>query len=104
MPEPIPLRPRRDDTAADVRSLVQLGREDPPPVPTTAAPAPGLPAEDGDAVTLKAALADAGITPTAEDQAAVATLAQLDTATVQAVARWMKPKKSETKPAKQEAP
>lgn len=33
MPDPIPLRPRRDDTAADVRSLVQLGREDPPPVP-----------------------------------------------------------------------
>ncbi|MBR8638573.1 hypothetical protein KEF29_02985 [Streptomyces tuirus] len=36
MPEPIPLRPRRDDTAADVRSLVQLGREEPPPIPAPA--------------------------------------------------------------------
>jgi hypothetical protein len=33
MPDPRPVRPRRDDTAADVKSLVQLGREDPPPVP-----------------------------------------------------------------------
>ncbi|MEG8275791.1 hypothetical protein [Streptomyces sp. AHA2] len=36
MPEPIPLRPRRDDTAADVGSLVRLGREEPPPVPAPA--------------------------------------------------------------------
>jgi hypothetical protein len=100
VPDPIPLRPRRDDTAADVRSLVQLGREDPPPVPAAAAPAVEAPADDVDAVTLKAALADAGITATAEDQAAVAALAQLDTATVQAVARWMKTKKPDTKPTK----
>jgi len=32
--EPIPRQPRRDDSAADVRSLVQLGRADPPPVPS----------------------------------------------------------------------
>ena len=102
MPEPTPLRPRRDDTAADVRSLVQLGREEPQPVPApaTPAPAPGLTADDTDAVTLKAALADAGITTTAEDQAAVTALARLDTATVQAVARWMKTKKPDTKPTK----
>lgn len=36
MPDPIPLRPRRDDTAADVGSLVRLGREDAPPVPAPA--------------------------------------------------------------------
>ena len=102
MPEPIPLRPRRDDTAADVRSLVRLGRVTPPPEPASAPPAPppGLPADDTDAVTLKAALADAGITTTAEDQAAVTALARLDTATVQAVARWMKTKKPDTKPTK----
>ena len=100
MPDPIPLRPRLDDTAADVRSLVQLGRETPPPVPASTVPAPGLPADDTDAVTLKAALADAGITTTAEDQAAVTALARLDTATVQAVARWMKTKKPDTKPTK----
>lgn len=93
MPELIPLRPRRDDTAADVRSLVRLGREEPPPIPAVTAPAPEAPADDADAATLQSALADAGITSTAADRAAIAALAQLDTATVQAVARWMKTKK-----------
>jgi hypothetical protein len=36
MPEPIPLRPRRDDTAADMRSLVQLGEVEPQPIPEPA--------------------------------------------------------------------
>jgi hypothetical protein len=33
VPDPIPLTPRRDDTAADMRSLVQLGEADPQPIP-----------------------------------------------------------------------
>ena len=33
MPEAVPRTPRRDTTAADMASLVQLGREDPPPIP-----------------------------------------------------------------------
>jgi hypothetical protein len=33
MPEAIPVTPRRDDTAADMQSLVQLGRVDEQPVP-----------------------------------------------------------------------
>ena len=34
MPEPPALRiPRRDDTAADARSLEQMGRIDPQPIP-----------------------------------------------------------------------
>lgn len=33
MPDPIPLRPRRDETAADMRSLVQLGEAEPQPIP-----------------------------------------------------------------------
>lgn len=33
MPEPVPRSPRRDDTAADTRSLEALGRIDPQPVP-----------------------------------------------------------------------
>lgn len=33
MPEPIPRTPRRDDTATDARTLEQLGRIDPQPVP-----------------------------------------------------------------------
>lgn len=37
MPDPILLRSRRDGTAADVGSLVHLGREEPPPVPAPAA-------------------------------------------------------------------
>ncbi|GGV91516.1 hypothetical protein [Streptomyces massasporeus] len=36
MPDPIPLRPRRDDTAADMRSLVQLGEAEPQPIPAPA--------------------------------------------------------------------
>ncbi|MFZ4150536.1 hypothetical protein [Streptomyces pseudogriseolus] len=37
MPTPIPSHPRRDDTAADMGTLVRLGYEEPQPVP---APAP----------------------------------------------------------------
>jgi hypothetical protein len=33
MPEPILRAPRRDDTAADARSLERLGRLDPQPIP-----------------------------------------------------------------------
>ena len=33
MPDAVERPPRRDDTAADIGSLVTLGREDPPPVP-----------------------------------------------------------------------
>ncbi|MFF8589922.1 hypothetical protein ACF061_00540 [Streptomyces sp. NPDC015220] len=36
MPDPIPLPPRVDETAADVGSLVRLGHVDPPPVPAPA--------------------------------------------------------------------
>jgi hypothetical protein len=100
MPEPIPLAPRQDDTAADAGSLVRLGRADPPPVPASTAPAVD-PGDDRDATTLKAALLDAGITTTAEDAAAVQALARLDTSTVQAVARWVKAKKPDVpKPTK----
>lgn len=33
MPEAIPVSPRRDDAAADARSLEQMGRIEPQPVP-----------------------------------------------------------------------
>jgi hypothetical protein len=92
MTDPIPLAPRRDDTAADMRSLVQLGQEEPQPVPASTTPVVEPP-DDADATTLKAALLDAGITTTADDEAAVQALARLDTDTVQAVARWVKTKK-----------
>lgn len=33
MPEAVPVPPRRDDTAADSKSLEQLGHMDPQPIP-----------------------------------------------------------------------
>lgn len=36
MPEPRERQPRHDDTAADIGTLVRLGREDPPPIPRPA--------------------------------------------------------------------
>lgn len=33
MPDPIPVQPRPQPGAADLRSLVALGREEPPPIP-----------------------------------------------------------------------
>ncbi|MFF9175996.1 hypothetical protein [Streptomyces sp. NPDC014793] len=35
MPEPTPMPPRQDPGAADVQSLVALGVEEPPPIPST---------------------------------------------------------------------
>lgn len=36
MPEAVERPPRRDDTAADIGSLVALGQEEPPPIPAPA--------------------------------------------------------------------
>lgn len=36
MPDPIPLQPRQDSGAADMGSLVRLGREEPQPIPEPA--------------------------------------------------------------------
>jgi hypothetical protein len=51
MPAPIPIQPRRDDAAADMRSLVQLGRADEQPVPAPSISPflePDLPPPDDD--------------------------------------------------------
>jgi hypothetical protein len=98
VPEAVARQPRRDDTAADAKTLEQLGRIEPQPVPAPIEPEPA-PDDDKDAVTLRAALLDAGITATAEDHAAVTALAQLDPATVEAVTRWVTAK--EPNPEKQ---
>jgi hypothetical protein len=103
--DPIPLRPRRDDTAADMRSLVQLGEVEPQPIPAPApAPEPAPvpepvpdPVDEQEAAGLFSALTEAGIEPAANDQAAARAVASLDPATVAAVQRWIKaPRK--TKP------
>lgn len=36
MPDPIPREPRRDDTAADTRSLERMGHIEPQPIPAPA--------------------------------------------------------------------
>ena len=49
MPEATPRQPRRDDTAADMRSLVALGRAEEQPVPAPSLSpflAPALPPAD----------------------------------------------------------
>jgi type II secretory pathway component PulM len=101
MPDPRPVAPRTDSGAADMQALVQLGYAPPQPIPQaspkTPEPAPPPdPVDEQEAATLSAALADAGVETTAEDQAAVQALVRLDPATVEAVTRWVKAKK--TKP------
>jgi hypothetical protein len=105
MPDPRPVEPRRAVGAADVDSLVALGIEEPPPVPSPPGPprvqeppAPPVPVPDpADEATLHSALAEAGVSVEAADTAAVRVLAALDTATVEAVARWVKSKKKDVK-------
>lgn len=97
--DPILAVPRRDDTVADMGALVDLGRADPQPTPAPAPTAPppeppeADPADELEAAALTEALVEAGVTATAEDQAAVQALTKLDPATVAAVTRWMKTKK-----------
>lgn len=97
MPEPsVARQPRRDTTAADAGSLQRMGRLDPQPTPAPAHPAPEPapgPDDAAERAALNTALADAGVTATAEDRAAVQALAGLDAATVEAVTRWLKTKK-----------
>lgn len=94
MPAAVERPPRRDDTAADTGSLVRLGRIEAQPTPDALAepqPAP-VPEDAADEAILNSALVGAGI-DTAADAAAVQALAKLDTATVEAVARWVKTRK-----------
>ena len=96
---------RIDPSAADVTSLVRLGLIDPqptpqpPPEPTAPkpdpvpVPEPGPdPVDEAEMLQLSAALTEAGITPVAEDQAAVQQLAKLDAKTVAVVQGWLKKK------------
>ena len=94
MSEAVPRAPRRDDTAADARSLEHMGRLDPQSAPASLdlppAPSPDDAAEE---VALAEALTDAGVTATAEDHVAIEALAKLDATTVEAVTRWLTAKK-----------
>ncbi|MFI6032938.1 hypothetical protein ACIBBD_01910 [Streptomyces sp. NPDC051315] len=96
MPDPRPVEPRRQEGAADIDSLVALGRATPPPIPRPR-PDPGPPTADPvderEAAALTAALAGAGIEAGPADTAAVRALASLDPATVATVEKWLKAKK-----------
>jgi hypothetical protein len=86
--------------AADVDSLVALGRAEPPPRPSPPAPPahqtdppkPAPSADPANEAALNAALAAAGVSVEAEDAAAVTMLAGLDSATVAVVAGWLRRK------------
>ncbi|KOU62032.1 hypothetical protein ADK57_25650 [Streptomyces sp. MMG1533] len=96
MPEAAPRAPRRDDTAADARSLERMGRIEPQPIPALPElPAPA-PADEQEAAELAVALADAGIAATDSDKTAVRALASLDAATVETVKKWLKAKEKDT--------
>ena len=91
---PLAREPRRDTTAADAGSLERMGRIEEQPVPAPPEPAPPE-TDQADTEELTDALAEAGITATAEDRAAVQALASLDEATQAAVQRWLKTKQPE---------
>lgn len=99
MPDAPERPPRYDDTAADVGSLERLGRIGPQPVPQQQpkpprpnpprGPVPD-PVDEAEMLQLSAALTEAGITPAADDRAAVEQLAKLDAATVAVVQSWLR--------------
>lgn len=85
-----PAVPRVDEAAADMGTLEQMGVVEAQPKPEPP-PGPVPPVEETEnTALLDAALTDAGVTKSPADQAAVATLARLDPATVQTIAAWVK--------------
>lgn len=94
-----PARPRVDDTAGDLESLVRLGLADPPPVPAPPPPARGLPdaaqsgMERANEARLQAALSESGAAKGSRDEEVIDVLARLDPADVDAVAAWLRQRK-----------
>lgn len=80
--------------AADLATLVELGRTDPPPRPRERAaplrPGRGQPQAGTHETMLLDALQDAGLRITPRETAAVTAVAGLDTATVGAVVQWIR--------------
>ena len=87
---------RVDKTAADTATLVGMGVVDPPPKPVPEQPPGPDPVEQANEAALQSALTDAGVTKAGRDEQVIDVLAKLDPADVEAVARWLKEKK--TKP------
>ncbi|KOU20978.1 hypothetical protein ADK52_25700 [Streptomyces sp. WM6372] len=88
-PAPRPAPPRRQPLMADVETLVDMGvLEEQPQPPPDEPPAPP-PEEQANAAALDEALAGAGIEPEPADAAAIAELAKLDPAVVDAITKWV---------------
>ncbi|NUL09056.1 hypothetical protein [Streptomyces lunaelactis] len=100
MPDDVPAeRPavrKVDKSAADTATLVDMGVVDPQPEPVPEPPPGPSPVEQANEAALEAALVEAGVTKAGRDEQVIDVLAKLDPADVEAVARWLKEKK--TKP------
>ncbi|GAA1780108.1 MULTISPECIES: hypothetical protein [Actinomycetes] len=82
---------------ADVETLVDMGLiEEQPQPPPEEPPEPPV-EEQANTVALDEALAGAGIQPEPADAAAIAELAKLDPALVEAITRWVQPAPVEEK-------
>ncbi|MFF3324984.1 hypothetical protein [Streptomyces sp. NPDC002889] len=93
LPRERPVQRRVDHGGADADTLVDMGAAEPQPEPappTRPGPPEEPPGQAENMVLLDAALTEAGVEKTGADTAAVRSLATLDTATVQTVARWVK--------------
>jgi hypothetical protein len=88
MPEAVQREPRRDDSAADAKSLERMGRIEEQPIPAAPAELAAEPSAE-DTAELQEALVGAGVTATAADHAAMQALGQLDAATLETVTRWV---------------
>ena len=88
-PAPRPAAPRRQQPMADAETLIDMGVLEEQPQPPPDEP-PEPPAEEqANAVALDEALAEAGITPDTADAEAIAELAKLDPAVVDAITKWV---------------
>ncbi|WP_327738474.1 hypothetical protein OG749_36430 [Streptomyces nojiriensis] len=88
-PAPRPAAPRRQQPMADAETLIDMGVLEEQPQPPPDEP-PEPPAEEqANTVALDEALAGAGITPDTADAEAIAELAKLDPAVIDAIAKWV---------------
>ncbi|MGW6872927.1 hypothetical protein ACWGHA_11390 [Streptomyces xanthophaeus] len=87
-PAPRPAAPRRQPMA-DAETLVDMGILEEQPQPPPDVPAEPPVEEQANVEALDEALAAAGIEPAAADAEAIAELAKLDPAVVDAIAGWI---------------
>lgn len=87
--EPKPSPPRRQPLMADVETLIEMGVLEEQPQPPPDEPVGEPIEEQANALALDEALAGAGIAPDQTDAAAIAELAKLDPAVIDAITKWV---------------